>query len=92
MSAAVSGLEGTLRSVLCLLDAFELLPGAPRARGATCQGCRAERWVVKSHAECRLPWSQGDKDLVLQCWIKGQIQADLDNFLFAGSLAMSNLF
>lgn len=92
MSAAVSGLEGTLRRVLCLLDAFELLPGAPQARGAMCQGCRAERWVVKSRAECRLPRSQGDKDSVLQCWIKGQIQDDLDNFLFAGSLATSNLF
>lgn len=92
VSAAVSGLEGTLRRVLCLLDAFELLPGAPQARGAMCQGCRAERWVVKSRAECRLPRSQGDKDSVLQCWIKGQIQDDLDNFLFAGSLATSNLF
>lgn len=36
--------------------------------------------------------SQGDKDLVLQCWIKDQIQDDLDNFHFAGSLATSNLF
>jgi hypothetical protein len=41
---------------------------------------------------CRLTRSQGDKDLLLQCWIKGQIQHDLDNFHVAGSLATSNLF
>lgn len=40
----------------------------------------------------RLTWSQGDEDCILQCWIKDQIQDDLDNFLFAGSLATSNLF
>lgn len=40
----------------------------------------------------RLTPSQGDRDLVLQCWIKDQIQVDMDNLLFAGSLATSNLF
>lgn len=48
---------------------------------------------LSAYALCfRVTPSQGDKDLVLQRWIKDQMQDDLDNFLFAGSLATSNLF
>lgn len=55
--------------------------------------CQSEGPAVDDPALClRLAPSQGDRDLVLQCWIKDQIQVDMDNFLFAGSLATSNLF
>lgn len=92
VSVAGPGLEGTLQSLSCLLDASELLPGAPPARGATSQGCRAARWVERSAPSCSLRRSQGDRDLLIQCWIKDPIQGDLHNFLSAGSLATSNLF
>lgn len=51
---------------------------------------------VHPRSKCRIvkPWavlwtngSPGDKDFVLQCWLKDQIQNDVDNFLSAaGSL------